>query len=112
LDGTTLDRSDDPGMPAVPPTDGTTSDAEEIDRIRAMPKEVGVLLIVAGISGLILPGPFGTPFLILGGVVLWPRVFERVEIGFEKRFPKAHHESVRLIKRFLTDLDRRYPLPR
>jgi hypothetical protein len=88
------------------------SDAEEIQRIRAMPKEVGVLLIVAGIGGLLLPGPVGTPFLIVGGVMLWPKAFERVEIWFEKRFPRMHHQSVRQMKRFLDDLDRRYPLPR
>ena len=85
-------------------------DAEEIQRIRAMPKEVGVLLVVAGIGGLLLPGPVGTPFLILGGVILWPRAFERVELYFEKRFPKMHHQSVRQMKRFLDDLERRYPI--
>jgi hypothetical protein len=84
--------------------------AEEIQRIRALPKEVGVLLVVAGIGGLLLPGPVGTPFLIAGGVVLWPRAFEGVEIWFEKRFPKVHHQSVRQMRRFLDDLERRYPL--
>ena len=88
------------------------NDAEQIQRIRAMPKEVGVLLIVAGIGGLLLPGPIGSPFLILGGVVLWPKAFERLEIWFEKRFPRMHHQSVRQIKRFLDDLERRYPLPK
>jgi hypothetical protein len=88
------------------------NDAAEIQRIRAMPKEVGVLLVVAGIGGLLLPGPIGTPFLILGGVVLWPRAFERVEIWFERRFPRMHHKSMLQIKRFLDDLERRYPLPK
>jgi hypothetical protein len=88
------------------------NDAEEIQRIRAMPKEVGVLLIVAGVGGLLLPGPIGSPFFILGCVMLWPRVFERVEIALEKRFPRMHHQSVRQIKRFLDDLERRYPLPK
>jgi hypothetical protein len=91
---------------AVDPMD----DAAEIRRIRAMPKEVGVLLIVAGIGGILLPGPVGTPFLVLGGVMLWPRAFEGLEIFVEKRFPRLHHQSVRQIKRFLDDLDRRYPI--
>ena len=86
------------------------SDAEEVQRIRALPKEVGALLMVAGIGGILLPGPVGTPFLIVGGVILWPRAFERVELFFEKRFPKTHHQSVRQIKRFLNDLEKRYPL--
>jgi hypothetical protein len=88
------------------------NDAEEIQRIRVMPREVGVLLVVAGLGGLMLPGPFGSPFLILGGVVLWPRTFEKVEIWFEKRFPRTHHQGVRLAKRFLDDMERRYPLPK
>lgn len=85
-------------------------DAAEIRRIRSMPKEVGVLLIVAGIGGILLPGPVGTPFLVLGAVMLWPRAFEGLEIFVEKRFPGLHHQSVRQIKRFLDDLDRRYPI--
>ena len=87
-------------------------EAESLQRIREMPKEVGVLLVVAGIGGLLLPGPVGSPFVILGGVILWPRVFERVEVAFANRFPRVHRQSVRQIGRFLVDLDRRYPLPR
>ena len=85
-------------------------DSEEIQRIRAMPKEVGVLLVVAGVGGLLLPGPIGTPFLILGGVILWPKAFERLEIFVQKRFPRMHHQSVRQIRRFIDDLERRYPV--
>lgn len=85
-------------------------DAEEIRRIRAMPTEVGVLLIVAGIGGILLPGPVGTPFLVLGAVMLWPRAFGRLETFVEQRFPRMHHQSVRQIKRFLDDLERRYPI--
>ena len=51
------------GDPAAWPT----SDAEQVRRIEKMPKEVGLLLIVAGIGGILLPGPVGTPFLVLGG---------------------------------------------
>ena len=90
----------------------SVDDAEEIRRIRAMPKEVGVLLVVAGIGGLLLPGPVGTPFLVLGGFMLWPRAFGRVEDFVEKRFPRVHHQGVRQIKRFLDDMDRRYPIPK
>jgi hypothetical protein len=94
---------DDAAFPAM-------SDAEQIRRIEQMPKEVGVLLVVAGIGGLLLPGPVGTPFLILGGVVLWPRAFRGVQGMFERRFPKLHHQSMRQIVRFLDDMERRYPL--
>lgn len=86
------------------------SDAEQVRRIEKMPKEVGLLLIVAGISGILLPGPVGTPFLVLGGVVLWPRAFRRLEEFLERRFPRLHHQSMLQITRFLDDLERRYPL--
>jgi hypothetical protein len=89
-----------------------TNHAEEIRRIRAMPTEVGVLLIVAGIGGMLLPGPVGTPFLIAGCVMLWPGAFERIELSFEKRCPRMHHHSVRQMTRFLNDLERRYPPPK
>jgi len=94
------------GDPAAWPT----SDVEQVRRIEKMPKEVGLLLIVAGIGGILLPGPVGTPFLVLGGVVLWPRAFRRLEAFLERRFPRLHHQSMLQITRFLDDLERRYPL--
>jgi len=69
-------------------------------------------LVVAGIGGLLLPGPVGTPFLILGGVTLWPAAFRRVEACLEKRLPRLHHMGMIQIRRFMADLDRRYPCPR
>jgi hypothetical protein len=97
--------------------DGTSvpdelSDAEQVRRIEAMPREVGVLLVVAGIGGILLPGPVGTPFLVLGGVILWPRAFQRLEGLLERRFPRLHHQSMIQITRFINDLERRYPLPK
>ncbi len=90
----------------------SASEPDDLERIRALPKEVGALLVVAGVGGLVLPGPFGTPFLVLGGLVLWPRAFGRVENYLRRRFPKVHHEGLRHINRFLDDLDRRYPPPK
>jgi hypothetical protein len=86
------------------------SDAEQVRRIEHMPREVGVLLIVAGIGGILLPGPVGSPFLVLGAVILWPRAFRGLEGFFERRFPKLHHQSMRQITRFLDDLEARYPI--
>jgi hypothetical protein len=81
-----------------------------VRRVRAMPTEVGVLLIVSGIGGILLPGPVGTPFLILGCLMLWPKAFQHTEKCFEKRFPKMHHHGVTQINRYLDDLEKRYPL--
>jgi hypothetical protein len=112
LDDSEGNRDADGGTHELQPAADTLNETEEIRRIRAMPKEVGVLLVVAGIGGLLLPGPVGTPFLILGGVMLWPRAFQGVETWFEKRFPRMHRQSMRQVMRFLDDLERRYPLPK
>ena len=47
-------------------------DQATADRIRKLPKDVGWLLITAGILGLALPGVIGTPLLILGSLMVWP----------------------------------------
>jgi hypothetical protein len=76
-------------------------DAEQIRRIERLPKEVGVLMVVAGVGGILLPGPVGSLFLLLGGVILWPRAFRGVEDWFAMRFPKVHHQGMNQIVRFL-----------
>ena len=47
--------------------DRTTLKQLEFNKIKQVPKEVGVMLITAGIVGFILPGP-GTPAIIAGGL--------------------------------------------
>ncbi len=84
---------------------------DQAELIGVLPREVGVLLIVAGVGGILLPGPVGSPFLLLGAVTLWPRLFTKLEVCFQKRFPNMHRTGTRQIQRFLADLDRRYPMP-
>ena len=95
-----------------PGRDVKSNHHDVVSRVRAMPTEVGALLIVSGIGGIILPGPVGTPFLILGCLVLWPKAFHAVGTCFEKRFPTMHHHGVTQINRYLDDLEKRYPLAR
>jgi hypothetical protein len=83
---------------------------QQLRRVRAMPKEVAVLLIVSGIGGILLPGPVGTPFLILGGLMLWPKAFHKLGFCLEHWFPRMHRHGVNQINRFLDDLEKRYPL--
>ena len=85
---------------------GPTEDGRVLESV---PKELGVLLVVAGIGGILLPGPVGAPLLIMGGAILCPSVFRKWDRGFQKRFPKAHGEAMHRVKRFVTDLERRYP---
>ncbi len=79
---------------------------------QTLPKEVGVLVMVAGVGGLILPGPIGTPLILIGGVILWPRMFGRIERAFQRQCPSIHAQALRQLQRFLHDLEARYPLPK
>lgn len=80
----------------------------DLNRIKDLPKEVGVMLITAGIVGFILPGP-GTPAIIAGGLVLWPKAFGKLESWLERSHPKVHRKGMQQINRFLNDLQKRYP---
>jgi hypothetical protein len=112
-----LDSSDtrddlvgDPGAPS--PAASVGNDAGDFPNQRKVAREVGTLLIVSGIAGILLPGPVGTPLLILGCVMVWPKAFARIELLFEKRFPRTHHLGSLQSQRFLNDLERRYPVSR
>jgi Putative transmembrane protein (PGPGW) len=85
-----------------------TAEAADLNRIKELPKEVGVMLIAAGIVGIILPGP-GTPAVIAGGLALWPNAFGKLESWLERRYPEVHKKGMKQIGRFLTDLEKRYP---
>jgi hypothetical protein len=80
----------------------------ELEKFKELPKEVGVMLVTAGIVGLILPGP-GTPALIAGGLALWPKAFGKLELWLERHHPVVHRQSMQQIDRFLSDLEKRYP---
>jgi hypothetical protein len=78
-------------------------------RLQKLPPEIGVLLIVVGTAGILLPGPVGSPFLVAGGIALWPSGFRRVERWFKKVAPGMYETGIRQIEQFLSDLERRYP---
>ena len=73
-----------------------------VARVEQLPTEAGWLLITAGIVGLVVPGVFGTPFLLAGALVLAP--------GGTKLLSRlVGHSGMRQIGRFLDNLERRYP---
>ncbi len=81
---------------------------DDMERIKEIPKELGVMLLTAGIVGVILPGP-GAPAIIAGGLALWPEAFGKIESWLVRSHPKVHRQGVRQINRFLNDLEKRYP---
>jgi hypothetical protein len=91
--------------------DQVARDQSDLTRLKQLPREIGVMLIAAGVVGLVLPGP-GTPALIAGGVALWPGAFSKLELWLERRHPDLHQKSMKQIGRFLDDLEKRYPYSR
>jgi hypothetical protein len=95
------------------PQSASTSDDQEAEetrqRLRLLPAEVGAVLVTVGIGGLILPGPFGTPFILAGGLVLAPRYFHRAELWVQKNLPNVHRAGRRRLDRFIDDFEKRYP---
>ena len=67
------------------------------------------MLVTVGVAGLILPGPFGTPFILAGGLILAPRYFHRAELWLQTRFPDVHGAGRRRVDRFIDDFEKRYP---
>jgi hypothetical protein len=92
--------------PTPDPSTGTNAD---IETLKKLPKEVGVMLMTVGVMGLALPGVVGTPAVIVGGLVLWPKTFSKMETWFRGRYPDFHQKGVVQMKRYITDLEKRYP---
>jgi hypothetical protein len=104
------DPAPDPGPPIIeaPPPAPAPAPEAPTGLAETLPKELGVMLVSAGLVGVVLPGP-GAPALVAGGLILWPKGFGRVERWLQKRFPEAHRKGIHHINRFLADLERRYP---
>jgi hypothetical protein len=99
-----------PSRLANPTDQGQDEKATEAQvRLQKLPPEIGVLLIVVGTAGILLPGPVGSPFLVAGGIALWPSGFRRVERWFMKVAPRMYQTGIRQIEQFLSDLEHRYP---
>ena len=95
----------------VDQTDSTeeTSGEKTIEMLGHFPPEIATLLIIAGVAGVLLPGPVGAPLLIAGGVMMWPKTFRPIELWFSRKFPATHREGVIQLKEFIRDLNQRYP---
>ena len=78
-------------------------------KLRELPKDVGVMLVAVGACGMVLPGMVGGPAMIAGGLVLWPKAFGKVDGWLEKRFPKSRRDGMKQIGRFIDDFEKRFP---
>ena len=64
---------------------------------------------VIGTAGILLPGPVGSPFLVAGGIALWPSAFRKTEDWLQRMAPRLYDEGILQLERFLADLERRFP---
>jgi hypothetical protein len=98
-------------VPAPPVEPATAEETEENEQTRlpSLPPEIGVLLTMVGTAGVVLPGMIGAPFLVAGGIALWPSGFRKVERWLMKVSPKVYETGVQQLEQFLADLERRYP---
>ncbi|MEY2700467.1 MAG: hypothetical protein RIQ52_1222 [Pseudomonadota bacterium] len=82
----------------------------QLHRIEALPKDVGWMLFTVGVAGFILPGIIGFPFVVAGGLILWPNSEKRI-ISWAEKSPKGMlRGGIKQVVRFVDDLERRYPL--
>ncbi len=70
---------------------------------------VGWMLVGIGVLGFILPGVVGTPFFLLGGAVLVPGGKQRISRWASKKPRPIFRQSLKVVGRFMDDLERRYP---
>jgi len=111
------DQTIPPAAESPPDTSGAENSADQpdmqeeeyIEYLGKLPSELGTMLVIVGVAGVLLPGPVGTPMLIAGAVALWPKTFAPMERRFAKKFPAAHREGVKQIRRYISDLNRRFP---
>ena len=78
------------------------------DELERVPKDVGWILLITGLATEVgLPGV--PPFWIAGMLILWPETSAVMVHPMQRRFPGACDRMQLMIRRYLTDLEARYP---
>jgi hypothetical protein len=95
--------------PAMSATHGENEPQDHRVRLGRLSTEIGIVLILVGTAGVLLPGPIGSPFLVAGVIALWPAALRAVERWLSESAPRIYVRWIRWIERFLADLERRYP---
>jgi hypothetical protein len=100
------------GSDGAAESDRAPGAAEEPGPVRRVPKEIGLLLMLAGATTGMLPpppGPFDLMIVLSGGLISWPKGFRAIEGWASQHFPGAHRSGMLFLDRFVADLERRYP---
>jgi hypothetical protein len=105
------DPSEARDVVSSPITSGRGTDGKPVLRLDTLTAEVGWLLVTAGVIGVIVPGIPGTPFLIVGALVITPGGTKLLSRWAGKNPPRFVKSGMKQIGRFLDDLESRYPGP-
>ena len=78
-------------------------------QLDALPKDLGVTLLVLGTFGVVIPGPVppGFSFILLGIIALRPSILARSAAPLASRFSGVFHLLIGLVTHFRFDLARR-----
>jgi len=113
LVGEFISREDWADAPHNPVSDedirSGSSENAVVDRVKHLSRNMGWVLISAGLVGIVIPGVIGTPFVILGSLVLWPgnqKLLDKWRRNHRSRFVDV---ALRQVDRYLDDIERRYP---
>lgn len=90
-------------------SDGAVDEDASVARITSLPAPIGCVLVAAGVLAFPFPGPFGTPLIIAGGLILAPGTFKKVHAYLGQRYPRATRHGISVIDRLLDDMERRFP---
>lgn len=83
-------------------------------RVSQLPHDVGWMLFGVGFAGFVAPGILGLPFMVAGGMILWPKTTSRLQSLLLRNGLGNHSVAagMKQIERFIDDLERRYPRDR
>lgn len=87
-------------------------DGANFVNIEQLPRDVGWLLFGVGFAGFVAPGVFGLPFMVGGGMILWPKTTRHLFGLLGGGSLETMTPGIKQVLRFLEDLEKRYPRAR
>jgi hypothetical protein len=84
---------------------------ELAEKLTGLPRGLAVTLVSLGMVGIAIPGPIppGLSFVLLGAVILWPRLLATTGGPLARRCPRVFRMLIGFTNHLTTDLARRYP---